>query len=299
MKKHWPTLRRRHIEVPVALLRAVLTEALSRTAKDDGVSSILWLTSASYAPYAPMTVESRVWTGLLQDWGARAQSAAAETWGSPALTGPESIETKLPIPSFTVKSISTEWLAPRLSASVGPISNPPEGISANTNHIVASYRAEQAQQAWSLEFGRIAAKAITDAVTATIQESLKGANFSPFVTDVDERLHAATESVRTGLAPLRAVELRSRVLLWDRAHFSDLLERGYREVSAEVAALAMAADLAAIVPPMSPRSIDSLLWESVPDVVGDETLSLGQLTVTVCAHRDETSVLLGTGARTG
>lgn len=296
VKKHWPTLRRRHVEMPVALLRAVLTEALSRAAKDDEIGSVLWLTAVSYALYAPTAAESHVWTSLLREWGMKAQFASRLTWASPETAEPDKADAKLPIPSFTAKTVSQDWLGPRLAAAVGPINSPPEGVTANTNHIVASYHAQQAHQPWGAAFGQIAASAISAGVLSAMQGSLKSGNFDPLITAIEGRLQAVKQSVTEGLSPVQAIEVRSRVLIWDRAHFSDLLECGYRELSPELAVLAMAADLAAIVPPMSPRSIDSLLWESARDVVGEVAVSFGQVGDALARHKQEVGVMLGTGS---
>lgn len=296
VKKHWPTLRRRHVETPVALLRAVLTEGLSRAAKDDEIGSVIWLTAASYAPYAPTTAESQIWTGLLRAWGTKAQSAAATTWAPPSATPPDEARAKLPVPSFAAKRVSTDWLASRLEAAVGPVDSPPEGVTANANYIVANYRSEKVNQPWGAAFGKSAASAISEGVLAATEASLKSGNFDPLITAIEGQLQAVGRSVSESLSPVHAVELRSRVLLWDRAHYSDRLECGYRELAPELAALAMAADLAAIVPAMSPRSIDSLLWESVRDVVGEVILPFGQLAEVLAGRGLEVGAVLGTGA---
>lgn len=292
VKKHWPTLRRRYVEMPVALLRAVLTDALSRAGKDDAIGSILWLTGASYAPFAPLTAEASVWSNLLPEWGAKADSSAANAWASPNTTPTSVPAPNLPVPSFRAVTIKESWLAPRLNAAASLMNESPEGVEANTEYIVSSYRAEQAGAAWGAQFGKTAATAIAEGMRSAIQESLKSADFGPLVNSVAEALGAASRAGSEGLAPLHAVELRSRVLMWDRAHYSDSLQRGYRELPTELAILAMAADLARIVPPMSPRSIDALLWESARDVVGDAVTSIPDLAAALAKHRSDASSLL-------
>jgi hypothetical protein len=292
VKKHWPTLRRRHVEMPVALLRAVLTEALARASKDDGIGSILWLTGASYAPFSPPTAEASVWSGLLRDCATRAEMAAVEAWASPTPVTAASSETHLPVPKFKPVTITESWLAARLKAAVSPVSDPPEGVTPNSNYIVQNYRAEHPTADWAEVFGKTAAKAIAEGVHAAIQGSLKDADFQPFVAAVNATLASAAKFGAEGLAPLHSVELRSRILLWDRAHYSDSLHRGYRELPVELAAVAMAIDLAAIVPPMSPRSIDALFWESVRDVVGGATTSIPELAGKLARHRSDAVSLL-------
>lgn len=272
----WPTVKKRHPDRPVALLRGVLAQALAAAGESNPVASVIWLTASSYAPHAPLAREQDVWGKILHPIGERAERAAAAVWSG---RGVES-RIEIPVPdlpaiSASARGLHTPTLTAYLAAAAGPVDNSPQGVETN-QHVVTSgrYGSGQVEPEWANTFGATAATGITQVVNAALVATVKGLDLSPLKTSLEEHAAGISRAVADALAPLHAIELRSRVLVWREALYSRSQRRPYREIPAPLAVVSIAADLAAEVPPMSPASVDNLAWEAAHAVLGTQATTI-------------------------
>jgi hypothetical protein len=271
----WSTVKKRHPDRPVALLRGVLAQALAAAGESDAVASVIWPTASSYAPYAPLAREQEVWSRILLPIGERAERAAAAAWSG---RGGES-RVEIPVPAIPAISASatgldTATLTAYLAAAAGPVDSPLQGVQSNQNTVDQGSYGGSAQPAWAKTFGATAATGITRVVNAALVATVKSLDLSPLKSSLEEHTSGISRAVADALAPLHAIELRSRVLIWREALYSRSQRRPYREIPAPLAVVSIAADLAAEVPPMSPASVDNLAWEAAHAVLGTRATSI-------------------------
>jgi hypothetical protein len=102
-------------------------------------------------------------------------------------------------------------------------------------------------------------------------------------------------AVAGALAPLQSIDLRSRALLWRSALFSTSQRKPYRDLSPQLAVVAIAADVAGELPPLSPASVDNLVWEATHAVLGTESTSISAFVNALTGlDRGAAAALLGT-----
>lgn len=292
----WPTIKKRHPDRPVALLRGVLAQALVSAGEADAMAAVIWPTANSYAPYAPLAREQEVWSGILSPIGDRAERAAATVWSSTGDTSAIS----LPIPdipaiSATSKPVDSATLTAHLAAAAGPV-EAPKGVTANSNTMSNSAYSGAAHPAWANAFAQTAAAGIALTVNAALQGTAKSIDVAPLADALADHTVQLAEAVGKALAPLHAIELRSRTLFWRQALYSRSQRQPYRDLAPELAVVAIAADLAGDVPPMCPGSVDHLVWEAAHAVVGDESTTISSFTAALTGgNRAVVSTLLGAG----
>jgi hypothetical protein len=295
----WPTVKKRHPNRPVAVLRGVLAQALATSGASDAVAGVIWATASSYAPHAPLTRETEVWTEILTPIGERAERAAAAAW-----SGRTSVDS-LDIPSPEISQVSTgapklnaEALKSFLVAAAGPTDEPPQGVKQNANHVISGYGSAHA--VWADVFGSTAALGIATVVNTALQTMSKSMNMAAVTEALQKHANQVAGAVAVALAPLQAIELRSRALLWRSALYSSSQRQPYRGLTPHLAVVAIAADLATDVPPLSPASVDNLVWEATYAVVGTETTSISAfINALTAGDREAMDALLGTEAAGG
>lgn len=92
--EHWKTVRTRHPNTPVALLRGILMQALAIAGEADLVAAVIWPTANSFLPYAPLAREDAVWESLLLPIRERAERAGETAWSGRG----EKAEVEIPAP---------------------------------------------------------------------------------------------------------------------------------------------------------------------------------------------------------
>jgi hypothetical protein len=253
----------------------VLAQALTIVAQADTAAAVVWASASSYAPYAPLAREQEIWAAILAPIGDKAEKAAAAAWsGQDTGSGIEVPRPDLPHISASPPKIDSERLKGYLAAAAGPASQPPKGVSTNNHAVQASY-GYAATEAWADFFGVTASTGIALTVNAVLQATAESIDVTPLAVALGEYSTTLSRAIAIALAPLNAIELRSRVLLWRAALYSKSQRKAYRELAPQLAVIAIAADLATEVPPISPASIDHLVWEAAYTVFGDERTTIG------------------------
>ena len=283
----WQTVKKRHPDRPVALLRGVLAQALAAAAESDAVASVIWATASSYGPYAPVAREQEVWNRILRPIGDRAERVASDVWSGRDEAGKINVPApEIPTISASPAAIDIETLTTYLAAAAGPV-EAPEGVKPN-NSVVAqgSYGGGAAQPAWANAFGSTAATGIALEVNAALASMAKRIDLGPLKAALEQHTIGISQAVSDALAPLHAVELRSRVLVWREALYSRSQRLPYRAISRAAAVVCIAADLAAEVPPMCPASVDSLIWEAAHAVLGTQAITIPEFAAALADQTD-------------
>lgn len=291
----WPTVKKRHPNRPVAVLRGVLAQALADAGKSDEAAGVIWATASSYAPQAPLAREAEVWAEILAPISNRAERAAWAAWSGRG-TGSvlEFTPPDLPSAIASTTTLDSTKLAAYLAAAAGPVEGSPAGVKANTKVVDQGYDAGQANPAWAEAFGATASAGISLAVDNSLKAFAKSIDFTPLTDALTRHTKLIANALTEALAPLYTVELRSRALLWRSALYSSSQRVAYRDLRPELAVVAIAADLAVDVPALSPASVDNLVWEATHAVLGAEAMSISAFaTALTSSDREAAAALLG------
>lgn len=293
----WPTVKKRHPNRPVAILRGVLSQALAAAGESDAAAGVIWATASSYAPHAALAREGVVWTEILSPIAERAERAAAAVWSGLSSKAVYEIPTPaIPPVSSVAYKVDTERLRAFLAAAAGPTPTAPDGVTPNRSPIQEGYP-NPATPAWANMFGATAANGIGLTVDAALQSTVENIAITPVAGALEQYAKQIADVLSIALAPLQMLELRSRALLWRSALYSSSQRRPYRNLDPELAVLAIAADLAADVPPLCPASVDNLVWEAAHAVLGTGTTSISAFaTALTGSDREAAAALLGTEA---
>lgn len=289
----WPTVKKRHPNRPVAVLRGVLAQALAAAGEADTAAGVIWATASSYAPHAPLAREADAWAELLAPIGERAERAAATAWSKRGTENVEITPIEIPPVSASAQRIDEKRLAAFLAAAAGPTTAPSKGVVSNSHAVQQGY-GSAAHPGWANLFGATAASGIAVSVTAALEATMSTIDLSPVAGALAQHTRQISSALTEALAPLHAIELRSRVLLWRTALYSSSQRRAYRDLGPQLAVLAIAVDLASDIPPLCPASVDNLVWEAAHAVLGSEVISISAFAIALAESDREAVALLGT-----
>lgn len=269
--EEWKTLRNTHTNRPRQLLRSIAVDALSTAAAGSAeVSGIIWNTAVSPVRHkqARLGKAADLIVQLLDQAFEMAEVEAVKRAGMaiPAIKRRRKKSSGEPAKLNIDAKIKSADVLLDVVGAAGPHDADSEAPQ-NPNP-----QWSNSAPAWSYAFAPRMTDALVKAVnlgTSRISESI-GKDLTEYMSFLQEQLleqqkesekvlNEMTQSISSG-------RIRLDVLWWSEACYSPLLKRGYRELDQTVAALVAAADLAAIVPPLSPASVSYVLAETVADL---------------------------------
>lgn len=262
LQKRWATYVNTFSGTPVAVIRAMLLDALVQAAGDDDKVGVAFVTSARNAlPFMEAGNERAIWADVVGDIERRVDARAESEWATPesisvpAMTfaAPEAIEV-----SASPASINKGVLAKKIEATVGPSNAAGEATSGN------QYWPNQGQ-AWAQQFST----RLTDVMVESLAAVAKGAVIPPI--DLSGPLNSLAQAVSahvdgTLAAVSRAttgLQRRTNLIWWKESLYSPSGRLSYRQMPTSTAAALMAFDLHQQVPTFSPASVAAFLHEAV------------------------------------
>lgn len=290
LQKRWPTYVNTFSGTPIAVLRAVLLDALVQAAAETDKVGVAFVTSARNAlPFMEAGNERAIWAEVVVDIERRVDARAEAEWSTPdaivvpamIFSPPEAIEVTINPPA----AIDKAALAQKFAAAAGPHSM--TGATGGNPHW------PNQNQQWTSEFANRLAAAVAEAIGV----GAKAPKISP--VDIAAPLKELAQAVSAHVdATLQAVsgataglQRRTSLIWWKEALYSPSASISYRALPASTAAALMAFDLHTQVPTFSPASVAAFLHETVlslPSLKVDqsrpirdllaEVLSSGELT---------------------
>ena len=127
MKKRWPTYVNTFSGTPVAVIRAMLLDALVRAARDDDKVGVAFITSARNAlPFMPAGGERAIWADVIGEIEQQVDARAEAQWATPSsinlqplkFDAPAAIEVKV-----SPVLVNRDSLSKKVQAAAGPQSN--------------------------------------------------------------------------------------------------------------------------------------------------------------------------------
>lgn len=260
LKKNWPTVSNTYQSRPVALLRAVLLDALAQTAtKDENVAAMFANTGRNVLPHMPLGAEAPVWetaVGRIEDL---VDARAEAEWRTPEQIDIGSMTYDAP-GEITIRSPERITGRKLLIKAIYAATGPHQG-EADPN----PYWMSSNVQLWGREFADRAGAAVADAIDAVsaanrIEPVDLSAPVNSLAAAVSSYMGDAVAAFGSATAGLQR---RTNLLWWKEALYSASSRRSYRAMEPFAAASLMALDLFDQVPLFSPASVSTFLNEAI------------------------------------
>lgn len=263
LHKRWATCVNTFAGTPVAVLRAVLLDALVQAARSDDKVGVAFVYSARNAlPFMEAGHESPIWAGALAEIEERIDARAQAEWATPESISVPALSFAAPKPiviSTSPKPVNKAALTKGFEAAAGPTNA--QGQS--TKGI--NYWPPNNPQQWVTDFGA----RMTDVIAQALDENASGAKIAPidFSAPLTELSQAVADHVAKTLKAVSeaaaGLQRRTNLIWWKEALYSPSARTSYRSLPPSVAAGLMAFDLHRQVPTFSPASISAFLEEAV------------------------------------
>jgi len=267
LRKRWETYVNTFAETPITVIRAMLLDALTRTALENDAVAVAFVASArNTLPLMKVGEERGIWSDVVSEAERKIEERAEIEWATPASITLPQIKIDPPPPvemRISTLKVDKNRLSKDFQAAAGPQIHDPQRrgtFSTEGNQ----YWPGQNEQ-WAFEFGHRAASAVGDAVTRAVKgASIEGGDprgmTENLLATISGHLSAAMQAVSSATAGLQR---RTNLLWWKEALFSPSTRTSYRDMSSPVAATLMAFDMHRQVPTLSPASVAAFLREAV------------------------------------
>jgi hypothetical protein len=265
LRKQWETVSNAYARPPVAILRAILLDAIVLAARSDDAISVAFVNTARNAlAQAETSDEEAVWREAVGEIEAKVDARADEEWATPEMitvdplqyAAPTSVAQKMKVPT-----VNRETFESSIHRAAGPWG----GNGSN------QYYPNNNPQQWSASFSEKMSAAIADELE-TMAKGLAPAPvdlagpLSALATAVGTHVQKALESFSGATAGLQR---RTNLLWWKEALYSPSAHESYLDLPLYEAAALMALDLHEQVPTYSPASVASFLKEAISCLPAD------------------------------
>jgi hypothetical protein len=288
-------------------VRAVILESLCQLSKDDAATAaLIWLTARDVIGHYQLDAEESVISGFLQELADRAEENGQTAWGiSHKLQANEFEGVESSIAAVKAAQIDEETLKVHLldamvhsgwSGSAGGAGKNPHSQGQNNwqwPQFMAEHSATGITQVVNTALSQQAKSLST--ISSSTQKSLDDyfAQLQPFFEDLNNSI----------VNSITANNKRSEILWWKQSLYSRSLNASYHSLDQLNAAVCMAHDLAELVDPIYPESLDYLLRETLKDVHGDQAAEKHSLTDwlndSLSLHESNQSVLKAYSSQEG
>lgn len=259
---------------PIAVVRAMLLDALAQAASEDERIGVAFVTSARNAlPFIEGGDEQAIWADVVSAIEKKVDARAEAEWATPdsIAVGPMKVDIPaIGAVSLKAATLKRPWLAAKVRAAGGPQFHDPTQGNQNTDG--NPYWMQNNPTQWVTEFGAKLSDAIADAMEAvaektTIEQPDVAAPLKVFAEGLGAYVETTLNAVSGATAGLQR---RTNLLWWKEALYSPSARVRYRELSPSAAAALMGFDLHQQVPSFSPASVAAFLFEAVEGLPGIE-----------------------------
>lgn len=267
LQNRWTTYRNTFSATPIAVIRAMLLDALVDAATEDDRVGVCFVASARNAlPLLPVDNERDIWVGIVEQVERRVDARAEDEWATPDTISVQPMKYELPeleAPEVTIGKAPRADLKKGMLAAAGPhYVDPQQGHQVATE---GNGHWPQQNAHWVGEFGRRSSAAVADAIDSAlsriqVSQPELSEPFSKLASAVSNYVDDTLKSVSAATAGLQR---RTNLLWWREALYSPSAGKSYRELPPSVAAALMALDLFDTVPLFSPGSVSAFLGEAV------------------------------------
>lgn len=260
LQHKWPTYPNAFSGVPVALVRAILLDALVAAAvEDDSVAVAFACLTRNMMPFVKAGNEQPVWSSAVVQIEQRVDERAAEEWTTPATISvdPFTFSTSnAGIKGELVRHVTDkEWLRSNIQNAFVT----PQHGGKNPHHI------QNNVVAWGQTASSLLSEAIAQTIDAVVGSvEFKGGDITNPFKELSDAISKYVESaVQSVAVAANGLERRTNLLWWREALYSTSARISYRDLPTTIAAALMAWDLSTQIPTFSPASVAAFLRETV------------------------------------
>lgn len=261
LRKQWETVSNAFSGRPVAILRAVLLDALVQASRADDSIAVAFVSTARNAlAYSESSDEALIWRAALAEIETKVDAHAEAEWSTPEMitvgaleyTPPDVVAAKPKAPTVDQAELSA-----KIMNAAGPWGN----NSSDRNQYQVNAHPQQWTQEFSNRMGAILAAEFGSVAKALAPATI---DLAHPLTSLSE---AVAEHVKVALAGFSGatagLQRRTNLLWWKEALYSPSAHKSYRELDPFDAAALMALDLHDLLPMYSPASVSAFLTEAI------------------------------------
>jgi hypothetical protein len=259
LKRQWQTISNAHRSPPVAILRAILLDAIMQAARADDAIAVAFVNTARNAlAHAPVADETEIWRTAVSEIETKVDARAEAEWATPDKISVKPLKYVLQNSKAIEYEVASVDKA-KLQADILSASGPYGGSNQNR------YWASNNPQQWGQDFAERMAPAIAEAVDAVTSK------LTPPSVDIKAPLMTMANAVSTHVsdalerfsAATAGLQRRTNLLWWKEAMYSPSAHESYQDLPLFEAAALMALDLHEQVPTYSPASVSALLRQTI------------------------------------
>ena len=271
LKGKWATVANTYQSLPVALMRAIILDALFQVASEhESVAAAFANTARNMLPHMPLGNEADVWQGAVAAMEDLVDKRAEADWTTPDAikVAPMRYEAPAAIKiGAGLKVTNRDALRPHILAAAGPV--------AGGNH--NPYYIQQNQSAWATEFANRMTVAVADAIDSVAKaNAIEPVDLSPALKQLTSGVAAhVDQALRAFEGATAGLQRRTNLLWWKEALYSASTRTSYRQMAPFTAASMMALDLFGQIPTFSPASVSAFLNEAIQLLPGARSEAVG------------------------
>ncbi|MCK0548508.1 GTPase-associated system all-helical protein GASH [Pseudomonas syringae] len=259
LRRQWETVANAFTGRPVAILRAILLDAIMQAARSDDAIAVAFVNTARNAlSHAETADESEVWREAVSEIETKVDARAEAEWATPEMITVDPLRYTPPAPlssDYEAPTVDRGELNEKIHSAAGPW-----GTTAPNQYAVTSY-----PQQWAQEFASKMSVAIAETLDGMADE------LAPAPVDLSGPLStlakAVTAHVDKALSSFSGatagLQRRTNLLWWKEALYSPSAHASYLDLPPFEASALMALDLHEQVPTYSPASVSAFLREAI------------------------------------
>lgn len=256
---------------PLSYIQAVILDALDNLSKNGIYAGIIWHTGCNIISHYKLAGQKEILSEFLQNIGNRVEAIAQTDWNIPEKTQIEPINQvnfsfpETPSVTISESKLKTHFLAASVYTTwkeqAGGGENP--SSQATNNHTWPEFFSERAAEGLTKEINSalLIQKNSLSSFSSSFQKSIKTYfdELQPYFENVSSSILRSSESLNK----------RSNLLWWKQSLYSTSLDVSYRSLEPLSLTVTISTDLATMVHPIYPKSVDYLLQETLRDVLGE------------------------------
>jgi hypothetical protein len=266
LQKRWATFANTFSGRPVAVIRAILLDALVQAARQDDNVGVAFVTSARNAlPFMEAGNERTIWGDVVTDIERSIDARAEAEWSTPEKINVPAMKYQPPaaiVLNASELKFDKAALSKRFEAAAGPTNSAGQPTGGNPHW-------PQNNQHWVSEFGNRLADAVLEQLSI-VENGLRVApiDLSGPLNGLAQAVSIHVDSTLNAVSTATAgLQRRTNLIWWKQTLFSPSARISYRRMSSSRAAALMAFDLHMQVPTFSPASVAAFLQESVASLL--------------------------------
>ncbi|MFT8560819.1 MAG: GTPase-associated system all-helical protein GASH [Acetobacter sp.] len=264
LKANWATVANIYQgAIPVAVLRAILLDALMQVSlEDDSVAVSVANSARNMLPHMALGNEAEVWRRAVKQIEDQADARAESEWTTPEAIHIDPIAYEAPGGIKIVqevKVVEREVLQPKVLAAAGPTGG------TNPNPYWPNNNNPQQIQNWAIEFSKRMSDAIGDAIDGVAKaNAINPIDLSDPLSELAESVSSYVGQAMTAFSGATiGLQRRTNLIWWKETLYSPSTRVSYRTMDSFTAASIMALDLFDQVPTFSPASVSAFLNEAI------------------------------------